>query len=300
MMNSLTSRRLPSDSSIFSCGDRNETEMAVFAQVRSPIDLAIILAHFTFSFVEIAGARWGKTGHYVFLFFAFCCNLIVSAMLILGGSDTVNSLTNVPVLAAVWLIPLSVSIYVMIGGLHASLIADYLHTIVLYGVIIGFCFFTYTSAPKVGSLDRLYDMLVDQGIRHPVEGNADGSYLTFRSLSGITFFFINLCGNFGTVYMDQAYYNRAIASQPKSITKSFVLGSMCWYPIPFALATCLGLAGAALKNSDSISSLSSAEVTAGLPAPAAASALMGNAGANAILIMLFLACTAACRCATSK
>ncbi|TIA89627.1 hypothetical protein E3P81_02894 [Wallemia ichthyophaga] len=265
-------------------------QILVFSVLASSMRIRWPYAH---SFVEIAGARWGKIGHYVFLSFALSCNLIVSAMLIVGISDTLHSLTNVPVMAAVWLTPLSVSIYIMIGGLKASLIADYLHTIVLYGVIIGFCFYTYTSAPEVGSLDRLYDMLVDQASRHPVEGNADGSYLTFRSLGGITFFFINLCGNFGTVYLDQAYVNRAVASQPRSITKSFVIGSMCWYPIPFALATCLGLAGAALKNSDAISSLSSAEVTAGLPASAAASALMGNSGANAVLIMLFLASTAA-------
>ncbi|TIB75056.1 hypothetical protein E3Q23_02446 [Wallemia mellicola] len=265
-------------------------QILLFSVVATSMKLKWPYAH---TFVEIAGARWGKAAHWLWLFFAACCNLIVSAMLILGGSDTVAALTGMPTLAAVWLIPLSVSIYVVVGGLKASLVADYLHTIILYGVILGFCFFTYTSAPDIGSLDRLYDLLVQQGINNPVEGNADGSYLTFRSMGGIVFFFVNLCGNFGTVYMDQAYFNRAVASQPKSITKSFVLGSLCWYPIPFAFATCLGLAGAALKNSDVFPLLTSDEVTAGLPAPAAAFALMGNAGARAILIMLFLACTAA-------
>ncbi|TIA86102.1 hypothetical protein E3P99_03788 [Wallemia hederae] len=265
-------------------------QILLFATLATVMKIKWPYAH---SFVEIAGARWGKFGHYLFLFFGFCCNLIVSAMLILGGAETVSSLTDVPVMACIWLIPLSVAIYVSIGGLHASLIADYLHTIVLYGVILGFCFYTYTSSPKVGSIDRLYDLLEAQSARYPVEGNAEGSYLTFRSLGAIVFFFVNICGNFGTVYMDQAYFNRVVASQPRSITKSFSLGSMCWYPIPFALATCLGLAGAALKNSDLMPYLSSAEVTAGLPASAAAWALMGSAGANAALIMLYLACTAA-------
>jgi len=40
--------------------------------------------------------------------------------------------------------------------------------------------------------------------------------------------------------------------------------------------------------------LSSADVSAGLPAPAAAAALLGKGGAVAILILLFLAVTSAC------
>jgi Na+/proline symporter len=37
---------------------------------------------------------------------------------------------------------------------------------------------------------------------YPVEGNAEGSYLTMRSKDGIIFFVINIVGNFGTVFMD--------------------------------------------------------------------------------------------------
>merc|ERR1719267_67909 len=37
------------------------------------------------TFLEIIRVRWGKTAHFVFLFFGLCANLIVSAMLLLGG-----------------------------------------------------------------------------------------------------------------------------------------------------------------------------------------------------------------------
>lgn len=43
---------------------------------------------------EIVMARWGKTAHLTFLFFAFCANIIVTSMLLLGGAATVEALTG--------------------------------------------------------------------------------------------------------------------------------------------------------------------------------------------------------------
>jgi len=76
-------------------------------------------------------ARWGTTAHLVFLFFALSTNIIVSAMLILGASATVHALTGMPILAAVFLIPVSVVVYVVSGGMRATLLCDYTHTTLL-------------------------------------------------------------------------------------------------------------------------------------------------------------------------
>ena len=56
-------------------------------------------------------------------------------------------------------------------------------------------------------------------------------------------------------------------------------------------STTLGLAAVALRNDPDMPILSAADVSAGLPAPAAASALLGKSGAAAMLILLFLAVT---------
>lgn len=65
------------------------------------------------------------------------------------------------------------------------------------------------------------------------------------------------------------------------------------FAIPFTLATTLGLAAVALRGDPDMRILSPADVSAGLPASAAASALLGKGGAVAILILLFLAVTSA-------
>jgi Na+/proline symporter len=77
--------------------------------------------------------------------------------------------------------------------------------------------------------------------------------------------------NFATVFNDQAYYQRAIASEPASTVKAFLLGGISWFCIPFAFATTLGLSAVALSHGENpLVHLTSAEVSAGLPAPKAA------------------------------
>eukprot|EP00957_Ditylum_brightwellii_P152865 11635633-Ditylum_brightwellii.AAC.1 len=80
----------------------------------------------------------------------------------------------------------------------------------------------------------------------PVNGNNGGSYLTMLSGDGLMFGIINIVGNFGTVFVDQSYWQSAIAARPSSAAKGYLLGGICWFAIPFSLATSLGLTSTAL------------------------------------------------------
>jgi urea-proton symporter len=55
----------------------------------------------------------------------------------------------------------------------------------------------------------------------------------------------------------------------------------------------MGLSAVALRGDPAMAVLTPAQVSAGLPAPAAAAALLGQSGAAAMLISLFLAVTSA-------
>lgn len=58
-------------------------------------------------------------------------------------------------------------------------------------------------------------------------------------------------------------------------------------------STTLGLSAVALRNDPAMMVLTPNDVSAGLPASAAAAALLGKAGAAALLVVLFLAVTSA-------
>ncbi|WWC91399.1 uncharacterized protein L201_006343 [Kwoniella dendrophila CBS 6074] len=267
-------------------------QILLFAMIASKLKQHAPYCH---TFLEIIYARWGRAAHLTFLFFGLATNIIVSTMLVLGGSATVSDLTGMSTVAACFLIPIGVSIYVVAGGMRATLIADYSHTLVLYCILIAFALTAYATSDIIGSPSKMWDMLKRASEVKPVTGNAQGSYLTMRSKSGLIFGVLNIVGNFGTVFNDQAYWQRAIASNPRTSVKAFLLGGIAWFGVPMGIATSLGLAAVALAHGDTAYiQLTSAEVSAGLPAVKAAAALMGQSGAIAMLILLFLAVTSAC------
>jgi SSS family transporter len=257
---------------------------------------------------EIVNARWGHKAHMTFLFFAFCANVIVTSMLLLGGAATVEALTGMDYRLASFFIPWGVIIYTASGGLKATFLASYIHTVIIFGVLVTMILIVYI---KVYSSDMIYDFL-DQTISYtkdeceaiysedgtaattfyekgtyacgPVSGNRDGSYLTMISGDGLMFGIINIVGNFGTVFVDQSYWQSAIAARPSSAARGYLLGGICWFSIPFALATSLGLASTALMLP-----ITADEAGAGLVPPAVATELLGDAGSALILIMLFMA-----------
>ncbi len=197
---------------------------------------------------EIVKARWGKTAHLTFLFFCFCANIIVTSMLLLGGAATVEALTGMDYRLASFLIPWGVILYTASGGLQATFLASYIHTVIIFAVLILMVFIVYI---KVYSSDQIYNYLdatvsysedecaqiysTDNSVEStffdpdtyacgPVPGNRDGSYLTMLSTDGLMFGIINIVGNFGTVFVDQSYWQSAIAARPESAAKGYLLG----------------------------------------------------------------------------
>ncbi|KAK9985135.1 hypothetical protein SO802_034660 [Lithocarpus litseifolius] len=252
---------------------------------------------------EIVKARWGTAAHIVFLTFCFLTNIIVTAMLLLGGSAVVNALTGVNIYAASFLIPLGVIVYTLAGGLKATFLASYIHSVIVHVVLVVFVYLVYTGSGELGSPSEIYNRLVEvasksriceQPVTHygqscgPVSGNYKGSYVTMLSSGGLVFGIINIIGNFGTVFVDNGYWVSAIAARPSSTHKGYLLGGLVWFAVPFSLATSLGLGALALDLP-----ITESEASHGLVPPATAIALMGKGGSVLLLTMLFMAVTSA-------
>ncbi|KAI1662819.1 Na+/solute symporter [Daldinia decipiens] len=249
------------------------------------------------TFLEVIKARYGTIPHIVFMVFGLVTNILVSLMLVVGGSATVNALTGMHTIAAIYLLPVGVIAYTMVGGLKATILTDWIHTFILLVIIIVFSLTAYASSDKLGSPSAVYDLLVEAALSHPVEGNAQGSYLTMRSKEGAIFFVINIVGNFGTVFLDNGYYNKAIAASPVHALPGYIIGGLSWFAIPWLTATTMGLSALALENTPAFPTypnrMSEADVSAGLVLPYAAVALLGKGGAVGTLLIIFMAVTSA-------
>ncbi|KAI9665307.1 MAG: hypothetical protein M1831_001744 [Alyxoria varia] len=249
------------------------------------------------TFLEIIRARYGVVTHVVYIVFALMTNVLVTAMLLTGGSATVTSLTGMPTAAGTFLLPIGVVLYTLFGGIKATFLTDYAHTVVVIIILFVFAFTAYGTNEIAGSPGRIYDLLVQAGNAHPVEGNAQGSYLTFRSREGGIFFVINLVGNFGTVFLDTGYWQKAISANPTNTLPGYVMGGLSWFAIPWLSATTMGLSALALESNRVFPTypdrMPDADVTAGLVLPNAAVALLGKGGAAATLLLIFMAVTSA-------
>lgn len=247
------------------------------------------------TFLEAIRARYGAPAHFTFMLFGVITNVLVSLMLIAGGAATINALTGMHGVAAIFLMPIPVVAYTFIGGLKATFITDYIHGAAVLIIIITFALTAYATSDELGSPGAVYDLLVEAAKSHPVSGNQGGSYLTMRSQGGATFFVINIVGNFGTVFLDNGYWNKSIAASPVHALPGYIIGGLAWFAIPWLTATTLGLSALALESSPAFPTypnrMSEADVSAGLALPYAAVALLGKGGAVATLIMIFLAVT---------
>jgi SSS family transporter len=229
--------------------------------------------------------------------FGLFTNILVTSMLLTGGSAVVTSLTGMHTAAACFLLPVGVVLYTMFGGIKATFLTDYAHTVVILIILLLFAFTAYATNENLGSPSKVFDLLQEAAKRHPVEGNAGGSYLTMRSKEGAIFFVINIVGNFGTVFCDNGYYNKAIAASPVDALPGYIMGGLSWFAIPWLAATTMGLACLALENNPVFPTyperMAAADVSAGLVLPTAAVAMLGSGGAVATLLLVFMAVTSA-------
>jgi Na+/proline symporter len=241
--------------------------------------------------LEIVLARWGTTAHITFLAFSLLTCLIVTAMLILGGAATLQALTGMSVYAANFAIPLPVVIYTAFGGLRGTYYASFTHSAVIFAALLIFIWKIYVGPSDIGSTDKMHSNLICASYRQAAGQNAgswnyQGQYLSMQSTGGVMFGIINTVGNFGTVFVDQSYWQGAIACRPSATYKGYLLGGLAWFAIPFAMATSLGLASRALDLP-----ITSSEAGSGLVPPAVAVHMMGEGGAFLVAFQLFLAIT---------
>lgn len=244
---------------------------------------------------ECFAIRFGKAGHWMFLVYCMSTNVLISALLLLGGSQGFAATTGMNTVAASFLLPLGVVVYTALGGLKATFVSDWIHTVIIYVILLTTCYTVYCSSSLVGSPGKMYDLL--QEVERVFPSLTGESYLSFKDSSMFYLTWSVTLGGLSSVFGDPGYSQRAIASDPTSVFGGYLMGGLCWCIIPMALGSSAGLAcRALLTNPASVTypnALTSYEVDAGLPVIYGMAAIFGKSGAAAALVMLFMSVTSA-------
>ncbi|GAD95708.1 urea active transporter [Paecilomyces variotii No. 5] len=244
--------------------------------------------------LEVVRVRYGRVAHLVFMALCLVNNIFACANMLLGAAAAISAMTGMHVIAATFLLPVGVSIYTFVGGIKATFLTDYFHTVV---ILIIACYFSIKvfTYDQIGSVGNLYELVKQASIRNPVSGNEQGTYLTMTSKGAILFGIIHICSNFGLVIMDTSYFIKAFSAAPSSVVPGYTIGGIAYFGIPWALGTLMSSVALGLENNPVFPTyprrMTETEVNAGLVLPYAALTIAGKGGAAAIVLITFMAVT---------
>ncbi|KAL2818225.1 putative sodium/proline symporter [Aspergillus cavernicola] len=248
------------------------------------------------TFLQVVKVRYGSAVHLLFTTYSGIYQIITTVNLLVGGSAVFASITGVNRDAICYLLPIGVVIYTLMGGIKATIITDWAHTVIIYIIMLLALFVFYVTSDVAGSPTKVWELLKEAAVLHPVDGNADGEYLTMRSKQGGYVGLVFIGAGFAAC-VDSQLFQKAIAADPRTTARGYIIGGLSWFSVPFVLASTYGLAAASLEHLPSWPTypnrMNDYEVSSGLAMPYAAIALMGNGGAVAVLLMIFMAVTSA-------
>ncbi|EST05562.1 Sodium/solute symporter [Kalmanozyma brasiliensis GHG001] len=250
------------------------------------------------TYLELVRIRFGTLPHFTYIFFALATNILVCSSVLLGGAAAINSITGMNTYAALFLLPASVVAYTLRGGLRSTILADYLHTVIIFIILFILWLRAYATFPEIGSPAAMYDLLVRAQRNINVEGNYQGSVLTLKTEGGQYFAWLSALEYTGVVFLDASFHQKGVAAMPEAAFPGYLIGGLAWFSIPFCLATTAGLAALALETAypgfpTYPNRIPKADVSAGLVLPYAAQALLGKGGSAAVLLLMFMSCTSA-------
>lgn len=118
-----------------------------------------------------------------------------------------------------------------------------------------------TSNTDVGNIDVIFNRY--SCIFNP--SNFNQSYKTFISLDGLMFGIINIIGNFGTVFVDQSYWQLNATTSPKKSSIAFIIAGTIWFFIPFVFGTTMSVGYTYLNSFDTTTTiLTDNQISAGV------------------------------------
>ncbi|KAG7797781.1 hypothetical protein KL929_002624 [Ogataea haglerorum] len=247
------------------------------------------------TFQEIIKVRYGTVGHLTMCFYSLAQQVVYTANLLINGASVFSNLTGMSKEATCVLLPVFVIVYTLIGGIKATFMTDWTHVVIIFVIMMTFMFKVYATSDILGSPEKVWELLTEAAKTQPVAHNSHGSYLTFTSVNSGLYGLI-LLGAGWAAAVDSQLFQKAIAANPAGALTGYTLGGLCWFTLPYALATTLGLACRALEQTSNFpvpGGLTEQQLSNGLVLPISAYAIMGKGGAIAILLMVFMAITAA-------
>ncbi|ODV96343.1 hypothetical protein PACTADRAFT_41131 [Pachysolen tannophilus NRRL Y-2460] len=245
--------------------------------------------------LEIVKLRYGKACHILYLFLCLSTNLLSSSSMILGAAGAISVIAgNMNIAASTMLIPVGVLMYTTFGGLRATFLTDYIHSII---ALIILCYFNTAvlTSSEIGGIDSLYDMVIENKSGRSIEGNFEGSFLTGKSKGSIYFGIIHAIGDFGLTIMDSSFWQKSFSASIRASVPGYLIAAVAIFAIVWPLGTIVGLANVVLESSKIFPTyprtMTTDEIDSGYGLPYTLKAVLGKNSLAGLLLVIYLAVT---------
>lgn len=244
--------------------------------------------------LEVIKLRYGTVGHITYLFLCLANNLLSCSSMILGAAAAITALTGMHIAAATILIPFGVLLYTAVGGLKSTFLTDYMHTLIAMALL---CYFSTAilASDYIGGIGGLYDKVKAVDGNRYIDGNYEGSLLTFKSKGAVIFGLIHSLGDFGLSVMDSSFWQKSFSANVRSAVPGYIIGAIAIYCVAWPLGGIGGLAAVVIENLDIFPtyprSMTTDEIDSGFVLPFLLKALLGKGACAGLVLALFMAVT---------
>jgi Na+/proline symporter len=185
------------------------------------------------------------------IFWAICSvafSLVTIVIQLIGAGIAIQTFTGgqIPFWVGPILMSLAVLVYIIGAGIWSSIVADFI--MVCVGVLAALWLAPWTIS-QAGGLAHVFEAFQARVV-------AEGAYEManfFRSDALLNYLVPVLAWSMLSLWLQQEYWQKTFASNPKTLRKSYALAGFWWAMIPIA-AGVVGLAGWALSISVDVAS----------------------------------------------
>ncbi|KAI5964742.1 uncharacterized protein KGF55_001812 [Candida pseudojiufengensis] len=265
-------------------------QIAVMSMIGANSKKKVPQAHTAFEIIEL---RYGNATHILYVFLGLTNNLLSCSSMILGASGAISIIAgNLHIVASTILTIFSVLCYSMYGGLKATFLTDFVHTLIL---LIILCYLNTAVLTNIGGLDALYDGLYNFTGTKEIPGNYDNSVLTGKSQGAIIFGLILTFGNFGLSVMDSSFWQKTFSATPRATVPAYLTAAVLIVSNVWPLGAILGGSAIILERTPQFPTyprlMTQYEVDSGFALPYALMATLGKGAVGALLLIIYLAVT---------
>lgn len=245
--------------------------------------------------LEIVELRYGESAHILYMFMCLVNNLLSSSSMILGSAAAISIISgNLHIVASTMLIPFGVMCYTVVGGLKATFLTDYMHSLIALIILVYFNT-AVISSDKIGGISGLYDKVIQHEGDRYIEGNYQGSFLTGKSQGAIFFGIIHCVGDFGLTVMDSSFWQKAFSANVKASVPGYLIAAALIPAIVWPLGTIIGLSNIVLEGESFFPTypraMTSYEINNGFGLPYTLMAVLGKSSLGGLLLAIYLAVT---------